>query len=266
MNDPEVEHTATRIDTSAGGVELPILLHDARNLLATFWVGWDHALPLVEEHGLRPVRFLGGRALAVTSFYEYRQTSIGPYNEVAVAIAVVRQGESQPRLPLTALYAGFDRRRTGFFIVDLPVTTAIACAAGREIWGYPKIVTTIDFKLAGRDFRGDVHHPSSGAPLLTMSGRIGHALPFPSMSPVLYSTLDGRMLRSRVDVRGAVRLGLPGSLRLHLGVADHPLTTHLRDLGLEHARPFCVQHTHRFQAHLDAGEVTTEPPAGGAEA
>ena len=81
------------------------------------------------------MRFVGGRALVGVAFYQYRETTIGPCDEVGVTMAAMQIGMAQPPLPLLSMMRDHDR--VGFHILALPVTTASACAAGREIWGCP---------------------------------------------------------------------------------------------------------------------------------
>ena len=97
--------------------------------------------------GLRPLWLGSDRApLAVTAF-NYLESSIDPYGEVAILIPCTR-GAALPGLVVSALdslYPGF-----GFFVMHLPVTSDIADVLGRSVWGYPKFVADIDFRR-GRD-------------------------------------------------------------------------------------------------------------------
>ena len=71
-----------------------------------------------------------GKAVVVVYCIEYRITDIGPYNEVGLTVLAGAPGD-----PIPANY-----------VVDLPVTTAVANRAGREIWGYNKFVAAIDVR------------------------------------------------------------------------------------------------------------------------
>jgi hypothetical protein len=156
---------------------------------------------------------------------------------------------------LLSLFFKLDTHRAGFHVVDLPVTTAAACAAGREIWGYPKFVAPIGFALDGASFRGAVANPDGQGSLLTLSGKAGWSVPAPLLDLVLYSSLEGRMLRALVNTRGGGRIGLAGSMRLDVADSDHAMCRHLRALGLKNAKPAFVSFTRRFQLRLNAGAV-----------
>lgn len=243
--------TATRL-TSEGPISLPILYFDVVNVVAMFDAPLAGASLLLEGTGLTPA-VVGGRAAVALSFYEYLDTSVGVYNEVGIAILATRRGEAMPRLGWADMMVPPPYRTLGAYVVDLPVTTAVANAAGREIWGYPKFVTDIAFRLHGREFEGVVADPSGAEPILTLAGRMGPGVPAPALSVVTYTLLDGELVRTHIDVRGAVSLSGPGTLRAHAGASSHPMADHARALGLDGARPRLVLSTRRFQSKLHAG-------------
>lgn len=67
-------------------------------------------------------------AVAVLSFYEYRWTTFGPYNEAILSLLVEHRGR-----PLN-------------YIMHIAVTTEPPMLAGREIWGFPKKLAQIEFR------------------------------------------------------------------------------------------------------------------------
>lgn len=251
--DPFFQYPLTSFNSSEGKVDLPILYFDSSNFMALFEVEFDSANAFLKEQGLTAVRFAGGKALVVVGFYEYRETAIADYNEVGVAIACVPEGVQAPRLPLLSLYKPLDRQQLGFYVLDLPVTTQAACAAGKEIWGYPKFVTPIGFSLDAQRFRGTVSDPESADTMLELSGDLGMGLPAPQLDLVLYSRHQGALLRTLINTRGGGRSCLPGSLRLKLSKSAHPMARRLAQLGLSNAAPKLVFHSHGLQLRLNAG-------------
>lgn len=248
----------TKRTTSEGPVDLPILYYDASNVVAIFRASRAGAVRLLDGTGLAPQLGADGGALAALSFYEYRRTTIGSYNEVGTAIFATPLGAPRSRLRLAELLAPTDWRTGGVYIVDLPVTTPAANAAGREIWGYPKFVTDISFRLAGREFESTVWDPGTsdhGARswIVKLGGRLGPGLPAPPMGIVTYSVLDGAPLKTRIDVRGRARVHAPGSVHLEIGPSRHRMAESLRALGLEGTHPKVVVETDRFRSRLPAG-------------
>lgn len=241
--------------TSEGPVELPIFYRDVSNVIALFLVPRDRAARMLDGSGLVPGLTLGDRAVVALSFYEYRDTSVGVYNEVGTAIFALREGEPHPLRARADLLLPPAWRRGGAWVVDLPVTTAAANAAGREIWGYPKFVTGITFDLAERRFASTVLDPNGRDEIVTLAGTLGRGVPAPPLSLVTLSRLDGALVRTHVDVRGRQSARAAGSVRLRVGASAHRMAANLRALDLDGARPFVVMTTDRFQSKLHEGRV-----------
>ena len=178
---------------------------------------------------------------------------MGVYNEMGTAILVLREGEAPPAVGLLDLMRSPRTRRIGMYVVDLPVTTPLANAAGRELWGYPKFVTRIPFELSGRHFDGSVMDPDGQRRIVRLHGDAGRGVPGPPLSLATYTFLEGELLRTPVDVRGAIHIHASGSVRVQIGASDHPMATRLRTLGLDGASPALVTITDRFQSKLHAG-------------
>ena len=257
--------------TSEGPVDVPILYYEASNVVAVFHASRAGAERVLEGTGLAPQLSADGSALAALSFYEYRRTTVGVYNEVGTAILATPLGARRSRLGLAELLAPTNWRTGGAYVVDLPVTTAAANAAGREIWGYPKFVTDISFRLAKREFESTVWDPRNSdrdarGRIVTVGGRLGPGLPAPPMGIVTYSMLDGALLKTRIEVRGRARLHAPGSVRLDIGPSSHPMAQNLRTLGLEGAHARIVVETDHFRSRLPAGFVVMRGASPGPQA
>lgn len=251
QQDPFFQYPHQPITTSAGKVEMPILYFDSSQWMCLFWADLAVAKTLVAE-GLEVLSF-GGKALVGVAFYEYRVSAIGAYNEVGVALACVPNGVTAPRWPLLSLLRHPDRNVVGLYIIDLPVTTEAACAAGREIWNYPKFVTPISYQAQGKHFTGRVQHPEGGTDILSLSGKAGLGLPYNVIDLVLYSKHQGQRLRTNVNTRGAARAALGGSLCLRLPSLQHPMAQRLAKLGLNGKKPFAVIYTDKLQLRLNRG-------------
>lgn len=256
MSETFFEIPRTTHVTSQGPVELPILYRDATAIVGMFPVARSRAASVLEGTGLVPLTLPGDRALAALAFYAYRQTSVGVYNEVGVAIMTMRAGEPAGLRRWADLARPPETRRLGMYVVDLPVTTAIASAAGRELWGFPKFVTRLPIGLHGRDLEAMVLDPDGGE-ICTFAGRMGPGVPVPPLSLMTYTRLDGRLVRTHVDVRGRSTMRAAGTLRLHIGTSPHPMAVRLRALGLGRARPTVLMVSERFQSKLHAGVPAT---------
>ncbi len=244
-NDPFFAPVRTQPHTtSAGPCALPILYWDASLVGLLYRVDVAKARPLVDPNFEPWLVF--GKAIAMFCCFEYRQSTIGPYGEVGLGLLVKRKG-SKPSL----LGALRDSMRTeidgGLYIVNLPVTTEGARAAGQELWGYPKYVSPMTMS-----FREDGVRFGLGSELtLTMGpsrGLVTRGLPF-----VLYSVNDEtRVLRTIVDVDHKQRWGGAASARIEI-TGNGPTARTVKALGLDAAAPMLAFRTNAMRSILPAG-------------
>ena len=105
---------------------------------------------------------------------------------------------------------------------------AFTCAAGSEIWGFPKTIEEIGFSEAGG--RSSCRLVMGGRHVLTMAMAHGGARTIPDATMTTYTYLDRRLHRTAF-ASGASGVGIHlGGVELTLG--DHPIADDLRALGL----------------------------------
>lgn len=256
--DPFFQYPLTPVDTSEGKVDLPILYYDNSNFFSLWEVDYQKAIEMLAGQSVKPVRFPGNKAVLAIAFYEYRDTSVASYNETGIALVTVPEWANMPTHPWLALYQAMDSRTEGLTVIDLPVTTKLACAAGRDIWGFPKFVTPIDFTLASNHFNGVVHDPQGDDTILTLSGKPGPGIPGPQLDLVLYSWHQDQLLRTTAVTRGGGKACLPGSMRASVGNSQHPMAQRLKTLGLDSLKPKVIFHSRKLQLRLNSGAVINQ--------
>jgi Acetoacetate decarboxylase (ADC) len=239
--------------TSAGPVDLPILYFDTTMVGAFFDAPLAGAEALLAGTGLVPAPLRKDRATWALVFFDYRDTSVGAYHEVGLAIFVLREGERRPAFGLLDMLRSPRTRSIGSYVVDLPVSTEIANAAGRELWGYPKFVTDLPFRLRGRHFEGVVRDPEGKTEIVRLEGELGRGLPAPPFSLMTYTRLRGELLRTPIDVRGTTHVHQPGSVQIEIGSSTHPMAERLQQLCSSGTQPSFVAVTDQFQSKLHAG-------------
>jgi hypothetical protein len=254
MKDDFFQVPITEFSTSEGVVKLPILYYDVSQLMAFFWVEPGQARSVVGDTAFEPVIFTNGKCVAGVVMYAYYHTTVGVYNEVGVAIAVRKKGQWMP-FPETQLLLPASSRSLAFYVIDLPVTTQQARAAGREIWGYPKFVTDIPLDFDGEHFKGAVMDPDrKKAFICKLEGAILEGLNLPAFDLVTFSELNGQTLRTSVNVRGRISLFRNKDFYLSVGDSGHDMAGRLRSLGLDNAHPFlCAISRHNWQSRLNPG-------------
>jgi Acetoacetate decarboxylase (ADC) len=218
---------------------LPIRYFDAQCLVAAFLAAADKASEMLVGTGLQPVLQEDGRAVVNLYCVEYRKTDIGPYNEVGLTVRAKPPGD-----PVDA----------ASYVVNLPVTTAVASQAGREIWGYNKFVAAIEIETEDKTFSTvlrDSDHEIIGA----LEGRRGASVPAPPTDIITLSLHHGRLIKTVIQVLTPSFASSGDSFLFKVGTSKHPMADNLRTLGLDGARPVLVSYTDPFQALLFPGRA-----------
>lgn len=251
---PFFDVPTTTQETSEGPVDLPILYYDTTYAFAFFWVDSELATAHLPDAELRTAMSYKGKTLAGLASYQYRNSTVGNYGEVGLAIPAVPVNSKPGERWLHALRSEESTSRDlAFRVLHLPVTTAAADAAGREIWGLPKFVTPIKVDHRGRMIDVTVADPDGGDPILSLFGRAGFGIPTPQVPVVLYSPHEGQLLRVTVNGRGPSTTYAGGKVRLQVGNTSHPMAETLRSLGMDGLTPFAIQTTHTSQSRLNKG-------------
>ncbi len=162
---------------------MPIRYFDVQCLVATFLARAERAAELLGGTGLQPVVQEDGKAVVRLYCIEYRKTDIGPYNEVGLTVLARAPGDHAP----------------ADFVVDLPVTTAVAERAGREIWGYNKFIAAIDIEKRDKTFTTVLRDSQNGL-ICTFEGARGPSVPAPP-EDILTFTNSQRALDEDRDPR-----------------------------------------------------------------
>ncbi|CBL45032.1 Hypothetical protein HDN1F_14490 [gamma proteobacterium HdN1] len=255
-NSPFFQVPRNTVATSEGDVDLPILYYDTTAVYAFFLVDKNKVERQLAGTGLIPCLSIGNKSIVGIACFEYRDTTVGVYNEVGVAAMVSRyplpNAVHEWKDILTHL-SHPELRDSGMYVIDLPVTTPRANAAGREIWGLPKFVTPIPFSLSGRAFSCAVEDPNGAGEIMRLEGKMGISVPSPALSLTLFSVLEGKPLRTHVNARGKSAFALAGSVTLRIGTSNHPMAERLRALDLDNAKPLGLLWTTEFQSRLNGG-------------
>lgn len=136
-------------DISIRGVpaKSPLFFRDVGMMMGLFLANRDAAARLLPSSHLRPLAPIPGRAVVAITCFEYRDTDIGPYNEVGISVGVQ---VGRLRLPgaLAMLRSALTNRFHGY-VADLPVNTEVALHGGLDFFNYPKFLADIRFEERG---------------------------------------------------------------------------------------------------------------------
>lgn len=204
--------------------------------------------------GLKPALKWGNAAVVALGLIRYTDSDLGAYDEVILSVPSIPEDAEKPLNNWINMLGPIAGRKVGQYIFHIPVTSAFSEAAGKELWGYPKIVTGIEHDFKAGSLNSKVMDPS-GKLIMQCSGQIGLSLPSIPLSLVTYSFLAGQKIRTEVKVRGRMKLYLQQSLRLRIGDSDHAMANDLRAMGLDGKKPLIVMDSDRFQSVFGEGLV-----------
>ena len=235
----------SEVPTSAGPCAMPILYTDAHYLGLIYRVDVARATACLPANSPFEVMPIAGKAAVQLAFFEYRASTVGAYNEVALAITVRRKGKRPSTLRALIDPRGNDDQ--GWVFSNLPVTTEGARAAGCEIWNYPKYVTGIDCDFRPTGIRGVLE-----GELELLIGPGGRMVT-PGVPFLLMSVKDGRVLRTTVETNHKLRWGGAATTELRV-IGDGPTSDNVARMGLDALQPSFAMRTMEMRSVLPLGK------------
>lgn len=246
--------------TSLGPVELPVFCSDGSSVVAFFTCDYKKAADKLNGTGLYPVRVSRGRAIATLGLFEYRRSTLDPYNEGFLMIAVSPRPKMSSLAQRVQIFMPAERRKLGFYTLDLPITEELPLVAGREIWGVPKFLADISLNYCNNRFRGEVLVKGTGEKILSLESCFNRGMPFRFLDSMVYSNHQDSILKIISNFNCSSRITRDKEARLEVGSIDHPMARNLRNLDLDGATPFLLQSADRIEFVLNDGiRVMTHP-------
>jgi hypothetical protein len=201
----------------------PAFYYETTTVTAVFLTPLKQVRKRLPSPLMKPLRMTPWHALTAITAFEYRDTDVGPYNEVSVAFPVTL-GRS------AGVFFGAQRALTEpmAYVYHLPVTTEIARYGGVAFYGFPKFIADIEF-MRENDWI-HCHLAADGKDIFTLSARQLETQPAERSLTHALTVKDGRILRCEVigNPRRAGMSRKAGDVRLELG--DHPIAEDLREL------------------------------------
>lgn len=203
----------------------PTFYYETTAITIAFTAPLTQVQKLLPSPQLKPLRMTPWHALVTLVAYEFRDTDIGPYNEVLIGFPVT-VGES------TSVFFGARQalKEPIVYIAHLPVTTEIARYAGAEFFGYPKFVAEIEF-MREHDWI-NCHLGADGKDVLTLRARQLETQTANRTRSHALTVRGDHILRSEL-IRNPRRAGASrktDDVQLELG--NHPIADDLRALQL----------------------------------
>ncbi len=216
-----------RIPMDPHVLDVPVFYYDGSAMTGVFPARLAALRRWMPDARFSPARLAPGIGAVTITCFEYRDTGIDPYNELAIAVPL-NEPFFRPNLPGRAMLDAARRGQFDVWVHHLPVTTEIACRGGVEFYNYPKFVSSIDYR---EDARTRTCRLAEGAsPILTMTmDKLGGGS---ERNIQLFSHLyqDRQPQRSEFKIH-APRMAQtirPGAARLTLG-GEHPIARELAE-------------------------------------
>lgn len=200
----------------------PVRVRAARQAAATFVVNAAAAQQVIDHTGLRVQRQRGGVAMMSLAVVDYADNDLDSYVELAMAFVIEdeRPADERPKGSVSTL------------IHRLPVDQEFTCAAGRQIWGFPKWVADLRVTFDARGASCVLREHGEDVVRLRLSrGRL--PMPRRPLEMAAYSYDDDGVVRCTpwTTVTAGRQTVRPGGAEVELGYG-HPIADELRALGL----------------------------------
>lgn len=225
-------------EMTLGGLKVlvPVFYQDVTSMNAVFTASTGRVAELLPHPDLHPLELRRGRCLLSVTTLQYRQSGIGPYNEVAIAVSVAF-GRRAVRL-LDAV-AAVVRQAFSLHILQLPVTTELARIGGIELYGYPKFLANITFTRG--DKRVACTLSEGGARILSLVGEEAGTYRPAKLHATTYSMKGDALLRTAIefDKLESAETLRRGAATLEIG-SEHRVARQLASLDVD-PRPVLFQ-------------------------
>ncbi len=247
-----------KCETSKGPVTVPCLFTDGSAVMAFYLSDYDAVLSKLDGTDFVPLKIAGGKAFTVLGFFDYRDSSFGPYKEVTLMFPVLPEDSADVFSVVTDLFRSLEKRKIGNYMIDLPVTSELPLAAGRELWGYPKFMADIRCGYEDGKFSAAVNTISGSTEILHFECPFGGGFPSIMLSSISYTCLNDSVRRSVVSMNSSGRITSGSQARLSVGAGDHRMIRNIKDLEIEGTRPAFVQTTAALQYILHESKIIKE--------
>lgn len=233
----------------------PVDFRDVHYLAITYTSSFNAVNNILNGTGLKPGLVFNGKPLVAVGLINYKESDLGAYNEVIIAIPVIPNDAKSGLKNWTDLYTSLIKRKLGQYIIHIPVTSEISMDAGRKIWGYPKIVRKIDHDFQTNIIKSSIWNKEGDKKIIEFKGALGMGLPIPGMDLMTYSFKDGHLIKTTVDTDANMRWKMNADIRINIIDQTDPLCKDIIDLGLVNKKPLFTIEASKFKAKFNEGKI-----------
>lgn len=231
----------------------PIQFRDVHYISALYQSDPSAVEEKLKGTGLKPALYFMGAPLTAVGLIQYKESDLGAYNEVIIAIPVVPEHTGNKIKNWLDLYIPHNKRKVGQFIIHIPVTTQRSVDAGRGLWGYPKIVLPIAHDFCKKKINTKIMSDEKQKVLVEISGNLCCGVPIPSMNLMTYSLHEQALLKTFVDVRANMKWIPASNLIIKVQDSDHEMCKDIFALDICNKKPLFTIEASRFKADFFEG-------------
>lgn len=209
-------------------IEFPVFYYDFSSVTASFIIKTSKLREVLPHPEFIPAEIWPGSGVLSVNAYEFRDTDIGPYNEVSVTVPI--NFEAADFLPKKSAISMLRKHKFALYVHRLPVTTEEARIGGVYFYNYPKFLaditiedkgTTIEIILKEKDEL--ILKMSAKKPPLKKSGIFEYHTFSIKDNEILHALIEGRAERT-----GYITMGKFAQIEL----GGHSVAEELKELNI----------------------------------
>ena len=236
------------------GYTFPVNFRDVHYIAALYTSNAEVIGNHLTGTGLKAGLILKGKPVVALGLIQYKDSNLGAYNEVIVAIPVIPEHEKSGYANWFELYAPLNTRKLGQYIIHIPVDSIQSMEAGRDLWGYPKTVLAINHEFAQNSVDSSIMNEDGNKTIVSFDGNLGVGIPIPSMDLMTYSIHLGEMLKTKVNVKANMRWNPFADIKINVLDDQHPIGRDLIALDICNQKPLFTISSTRFTAKFNQGQ------------
>lgn len=208
-------------------LSVPVFYYDGSAMTGVFPARLSVLRRWLPDRRFVPARLAPGVGAVTITCFEYRDTDIDPYNELAVAVPLSLP-HHRANVPGRAMLGAARSGDFDVWVQHLPVTTELACRGGVEFYNYPKFVAAIDYSDDARIRTCRLAEGAAEILTMTLDRPGGGGAADVKLFCHLYQDRQPQGAEFKIHAPRMARTIAPGAARLELG-AEHPIARELAD-------------------------------------
>jgi len=206
-------------------LSVPVFYYDGSAMTGVFPARLSVLRRWMPDRRFRPARLAPGVGAVTITCFEYRDTDIDPYNELAIAVPL-NEPFFRSNVPGRAMLDAVRRGQHDVWVHHLPVTTDLACRGGVEFYNYPKFVASIDYSESGNGRSCRLAEGASEILTLTSERLSGGDDTNVQLFCHLYQDRQPQRAEFKIHAPQMAQSIRPGAAQLELG-DEHPIAREL---------------------------------------